>query len=178
MRRCSTSTATTGAAVHCPLAVHRPNRSEGEIEGGVWSFSEVSGWLYRLGAVHGGRGPRRRPWRVYGDQFLDYAARVQRLVAAWCLTGSGHVLEASRGAGRVEAQRAGPIWPATPRMPRRCIGAKGGVMARGGARVLSPARRDSRGTGRARRGGLGGSETATTVVATRRHVGARERGRG
>ena len=171
-------TAATGAAVHGPLAVHRQNWSEGEIEGGVWSFSEVSGWLYRLGAVHGGRGPRRRPWRVYGDQFLGYAARVQRLVAAWCLTGSGHVLEASRGAGRVEAQRAGPIWPATPRMPRRCIGAEGGVMARGGARALSPARRGSRGTGRARRGALGGSKTARRSTATRRHVGAREIGRG
>jgi len=91
---------------------------------------------------------------------------------------SGHVLEVSRGAVHVEAQRAGPIWPATPRMPRRGIGEQGGVMARGGARVLSPARRGSRGTGRARRGGLGGSETAMLSTATRRHVGARERGRG
>ena len=32
--------------------------------------------------VHGGD---------HGDQILDYAARVQRLVAAWCLTGSGQI---------------------------------------------------------------------------------------
>jgi len=88
----------------------------------VWCSSEVSGCFYRLGAVHDGRGLRRRPWRVHGDHFCDYSARVQRLVAAWGLTGSGKVLESSRGVVRVGEQRRGPICSAPSNASAAVVG--------------------------------------------------------
>ena len=65
--------------------------------------------------------------------------------------------------------------------PRRSSG-NIGVKAMGEVPVFLPCGaercRGSRARESAARGGLGSAETATTVVATRRHVGARERGRG
>ena len=127
----------------------------------MWCSSEVSGCFYRLGAVHDGRGLRRRPWRVHGDQFGDYTATVQRLVVAWGLTGSGKLLESSRRTVRVGELRGGRILPA----PSKCSTAVSGEPRRNGdgrgARFLPCGCREvqgCRGEGERGQGGPGGEE--------------------
>ena len=164
----------TGGA-HALLAVHR---GEWRGWGVAWCSWRGLGWFYRQGPAYRGRSARTASKAFRRDISSQIRRGGAGYVETRCLPGSGGVLEGVGRAARVEAQRAGPILPATPRVPRRGIGEKGGVMARGGARVLSRARSGSRGTGRVRRGGLGASLTALRSTATQRHVGARERGRG
>ena len=119
------------------------------------------GAFYRARAVHDGRGLRRRPWRVHGDQFGDYTATVQRLVVAWGLTGSGKLLESSRRTVRVGELRGGRILPA----PSKCSTAVSGEPRRNGdgrgARFLPCGCREvqgCRGEGERGQGGPGGEE--------------------
>ena len=82
------------AAVPALLAVHGEIGARERSREWCGVSRGARGGFYSAGAVHDGRGSRRRPWRARGDLLLDSAAEVQGIVATWCLPGSGRVLEA------------------------------------------------------------------------------------
>jgi len=137
----------------------------------VWLFQRGAGWSFIGGeavfvvAVHGRAHdvPAAAGSRVHGYRASGSSVRGVRGVRG---RAEVHVVlncVARRGEG-------GPIWPATPRMPRRCIGAESGVMAMGEARAALPcvqgledgAARAQGGPGRLRGARAGRGDTATS----------------
>ena len=172
-----TSTAAVATAQHALLAVHGELRGVSEGVGWCGVRRGCGGGFIARDAAYGGRSARRRP-RRHGGDILPNPTR-------WC-EGRGDkaftwVRTCSRRSRPSAACRGAASWANLVDDGELATATVEGNRGEGRRNCPPLRRRGCRGTGArgfAARGGLGSAETATTGVATRRHVGARERGRG